>query len=181
MRFAIVAAIVFTTAFGGAPVVAAEPSAAGLWEQADDKGKVEAWFLIAERNGVYEGTLVKSFPEPGEDPNPICTKCEGADKGVPLLGLTIIKGMQREGRTYRNGRILDPRDGSLYRAQMEVSEDGQKLAVRGYLGIPAFGQTQTWRRLPMSALPQTPATGQGTPPSKGEATKPRAPNRAGRQ
>src|SRR5882672_6758327 len=38
----------------------AEPSAVGLWEQVDDaSGKPEGWFRIIEKNGVYEGVLVK--------------------------------------------------------------------------------------------------------------------------
>ena len=47
---------------------------------------------------------------------------------------------------------MDPRDGSVYHAQMEVSPDGQKLFVRGYLGVPMLGQTQTWTRLPDNSM-----------------------------
>ncbi len=84
---------------------------------------------------------------PGEKPNPICTKCPGDQKNQPTLGLALIKGMQRKGRNYENGTILDPRDGSVYQARMELSPDGQKLMMRGYLGIDLFGQSQIWRRL----------------------------------
>jgi uncharacterized protein (DUF2147 family) len=162
-----VGVLLFTAA---APVRAAEPTAAGLWEQVDDKtGKAESWFKITERNGVYEGAVVKIFFKPGEDENWVCDKCEGADRGRPVLGLTLVKGMRRNGLSYENGTIMDPRDGSVYRALMRVSPDGQKLEVRGYLGISLFGQSQVWNRLPDNALTSQdarPAPRGGTAPQK---------------
>ena len=141
----------------GFPSRAAEPTAAGLWEQVDEKsGKPESWFRIAEKNGIYEGTLVKIFPKPGDDPDFRCDKCEGDEKGKPVLGLALIKGMQRKGLDYEDGTIMDPRDGSVYHAVMKLIQDGQKLEVRGYLGIVIFGRTQTWNRLPDNALQPTP-------------------------
>ena len=141
------------------PLRAAETSAVGLWEQVDESsGKAESWFRIAERNGVYEGKIVKIFFKPGEDENWVCDKCQGAERGQPVLGLTLIKGMRRNGDTYEDGTIMDPRDGSVYRALMRLSPDGRKLEVRGYLGISLFGRSQVWNRLPDNALgPQTPA------------------------
>jgi uncharacterized protein (DUF2147 family) len=137
----------------GLPLRAAEPTAAGLWEQVDENsGKPESWFKIIERNSVFEGAVVKIFFKPGEDENWVCSKCEGAEKGAPVLGLTLIKGMQRNGTSYENGTIMDPRDGSVYRALMQLSPDGRKLEVRGYLGISLFGRSQVWNRLPDYAL-----------------------------
>jgi uncharacterized protein (DUF2147 family) len=132
----------------------AGPSAVGLWEQVDEKsGKPESWFRITEKGGVYEGVLVKGFPKPGEDPAEWrCDKCEGAEQGAPVIGLTLIKHMVRTGLKYENGTITDPRDGSVYHALMELSPDGKKLQVRGYLGIALFGRTQTWNRLPDNAM-----------------------------
>ena len=149
-----------------APV--ATPSAAGLWEQVDDNGRVGGWFHIYERDGIYEGKIVKMFPRPGDKPNPICTKCPGEQKNQPALGLTLIKSMQRKGRNYESGTILDPRDGSVYQARMELSPDGQRLMVRGYLGIDLFGRSQIWRRLPESAMAEV-ANGEA-PSSVGSTT-----------
>ena len=145
--------VVFGVLIGAVPLPAAEPTAAGLWEQVDEKsGQAESWFKITERNGVYQGNIVKMFPKPGDDENWVCDKCEGAEKGKPVLGLMLIKGMQRNGLSYENGTIMDPRDGSVYRALMRLSPDGQKLEVRGYLGISLFGRSQVWNRLPDNAL-----------------------------
>ena len=156
----------------GFPLQAAEPSAVGLWEQVDENtGKAESWFKITERNGVYEGAIVKIFFKPGEDENWICNKCEGAERNAPVLGLMLIKGMRRNGQAYENGTIMDPRDGSVYRALMKLSPDGQKLEVRGYLGISLFGRSQMWNRLPDNALaPQRPAAS-ARPAAKGATQK----------
>lgn len=151
------------------PVCAADPTATGLWEQVDENsGQPESWFRIEERNGVYEGKIVKIFFKPGEDPNWVCDQCQAADKGRPVQGLTLIRGMQRNGPSYENGTIMDPRDGKVYRALMRLSPDGQKLEVRGYLGISLFGRSQVWNRLPDNALssPSRAAPRAGSAPQK---------------
>jgi hypothetical protein len=124
------------------------------------------------------------FPRPGDDPHPLCTACTGDQKNQPSLGLIMIKGMQRSGRLYQKGSILDPRDGSVYGATMEVTTDGQKLKLRGYLGIPLFGSTQTWKRLPIESMPASevpenltqywPPAADKAPPPKPKAKTPHA-------
>jgi uncharacterized protein (DUF2147 family) len=140
-------------------------SAVGLWEQVDEKsGQPESWFRITERNGVYSGNIVKIFFKPGEDENWTCDKCEGDERGKPVLGLALIKGMKRNGHAYEDGTIMDPRDGAVYRALMKLSPDGQKLEVRGFLGISLFGRSQTWNRLPDNALAPAPAPARSATP-----------------
>ena len=111
---------------------AAEPTAAGLWQKLDDTGKSVGWFLFVERQGVYEAAIAKLFPRPGDDPNPRCTGCEGDRRNAPLLGLSLIRDMKRNGLKYQDGNIIDPRDGSVYRALMTVSPD-VRLVAREYL------------------------------------------------
>jgi uncharacterized protein (DUF2147 family) len=120
----------------------------GVWQQIDpDTGKVGALVTFAESGGIYRGFLSKLFLDPGDDPNPLCHKCPGAQQGQPLLGLMFIDGMQRSGLDYEGGTILDPDSGTLYSANMQLSPDGNALTVRGYVGLPLFGQSQVWRRV----------------------------------
>lgn len=150
---------------------AAEPTAVGLWEKLDDSGKPQGWFRIAERNGVYEGQIVKMFPKPGEDPTTWrCTKCEGDQKDAQVLGITFIKGMKRQALAYEDGKILDPRDGSIYSARMDLSPDGKQLSVRGYLGISLLGRTETWNRLPDNAMAAEKGGAQPAPPRGAKAS-----------
>jgi uncharacterized protein (DUF2147 family) len=136
-----------------APATYDHKTAAGFWQQSDDDGFVGGWFFFSEKNGLYEGRLVKMFKKPGAvDFSDKCEKCEGDQKGALMLGLTIVKGMKRDGHDYEEGSILDPRDGTLYHALMKLSDDGKELEVRGYLGISALGQSQFWKRLPDDSI-----------------------------
>lgn len=56
--------------------------------------------------------------------------------------LTIISDIVPDGDVWA-ARILDPRDGSVYRSTLRLDEQ-RRLRVRGYIGIPLFGQTQLW-------------------------------------
>jgi Uncharacterized protein conserved in bacteria (DUF2147) len=111
-------------------------------------------FTSPKRMAYFKAGSLDCSRKPGEPSHgDRCEKCEGDQKDAPMLGLTIVKGMKREGQKYQDGNILDPRGGSVYHAQMELSPDGKKLSVRGYIGVPVLGQTQVWSRPPDDVIP----------------------------
>ena len=124
----------------------AQATPAGTWKTIDDNtGKQKGEVTIVENNGVFTGKVTKILV-PGDE-NKTCTKCTDDRKDQPIKGLTILTGLKADGNNnWDGGQILDPENGKVYSAKMSLSEDGQKLNVRGFLGISLLGRTQTWIR-----------------------------------
>lgn len=128
-------------------VSAAQVTPVGLWKTLDDNsGQPRGLVRIREVNGQFEGKIEKGFPKPGETEPPKCEKCEGARRNQPVIGMTILWGLTRQGDEYQGGEILDPESGKVYRAKMKLLEGGKKLEVRGFLGVSLFGRSQIWLR-----------------------------------
>ena len=138
---------VAATAFAAAGAWAQEASPIGVWKTIDDAtGKPKSLIRISESNGELRGKIEKLFRDAGEEANPKCDKCEGTLKDQPIIGMTILTGMKKDGSQYNGGQILDPANGKVYKSKMALTEGGKKLDVRGYIGVPMLGRTQTWVR-----------------------------------
>ena len=142
----LIAALATAAALTSLNILAQDASPVGLWKTIDDDtGKAKALIRITENNGELRGKIEKLFLDIGEK-NPKCDKCEGAQKDQPIIGMTILSGMKQEGTEYGDGQILDPANGKMYKSRMSLADNGKKLNVRGYIGMPMLGRTQTWLR-----------------------------------
>jgi len=129
-----------------ASAFAAETTPAGTWKTIDDKtGQAKSIIEITEQNGELTGK-VKQVLQSDQGPNPICKECEGERKDQPVTGMTILWGMKKDGDEWKGGNILDPKNGKTYGCKMHLTDGGQKLEVRGFVGFSLLGRTQTWER-----------------------------------
>jgi uncharacterized protein (DUF2147 family) len=128
----------------------AQMSPVGLWRSIDDESKQpKAEIRITQTasaglSGVVERALQNN---PNTDPN--CNLCTDDRKDKPKIGMEIIRGGQQvDGKAvWEGGKILDPENGKNYSLRLTPIDGGKKLEVRGYIGAPMLGRTQTWIRV----------------------------------
>lgn len=113
----------------------------GRWTTIDDNtGKKKSVVEITITNGIASGRIVDVFDR--SKVNSTCTKCPDDRQNDPIIGLEIIRNMERDDDEWDDGTILDPETGKIYDCKLWL-EDGA-LKVRGYVAF--FFRTQTWVR-----------------------------------
>ncbi len=126
--------------------LSAQNSILGKWKSIDDTtGETKSVVEIYERGGLVFGKILKIFPKPGDDQDPICDKCPQDDDRYKqkIIGMEIIQKMKKRGNEYADGHILDPEAGRVYRCKLWL--ESNDLKVRGYWG-PVW-RTQTWKKV----------------------------------
>jgi uncharacterized protein (DUF2147 family) len=130
-----------------AGAVLAQATPVGLWKTIDDDGKTEKSLVrITETAGAVGGKVEKIF-DPAKAAE-VCQKCTDERKDQPVAGMTIIRGAKKgDDGVWAGGDILDPNNGKVYKLHLKPVDGGKKLEVRGYVGMPLLGRTQTWIRV----------------------------------
>ena len=126
----------------------AQNSPVGRWKTIDDEtGKVKSIVEIYKTtSGTLAGKVVEIL-QSDDGPNPLCDKCPGSNKNMPIKGMVILRGLKADGESHwSGGKILDPAKGKTYKSKVTLINGGSKLEMRGYMGIEALGRTQTWVR-----------------------------------
>ena len=116
----------------------------GKWKTIDDEtGKAKSIVEITKNSkGQYIGKIVQLLAKPE---NNSCVKCTDDRKNKPLIGLEIIRGLNKDGNELTGGTITDPKSGKTYKCT--IKREGDKLNVRGYVGFSLIGRTQTWQKV----------------------------------
>jgi uncharacterized protein (DUF2147 family) len=126
----------------------AQVTPAGLWKTIDDETKTEKSLVrITDGGGVLTGKVEKILTDKADAK---CVECSDERKDQPVQGMTILRGIKPdagEKGTWVGGDILDPNNGKVYKVLLKLAEGGKKLDVRGYIGMPMLGRTQTWLRV----------------------------------
>ena len=126
----------------------AQTTPVGLWKSIDDETKTEKSLVrIVDASGMLTGRIEKLLDPTKQDAK--CDKCGDARKDQPVLGMTIITGVRAGSNpsVWEGGEILDPNNGKSYKVRLKPVDGGQKLEVRGYVGAPMLGRSQTWIRV----------------------------------
>jgi uncharacterized protein (DUF2147 family) len=127
----------------------AQSTPAGLWKTIDDDGKTEKSLVrITESGGVVSGKIEKIFDASKQ--NEVCEKCSDERKDKPVLGMTILRNLKQNADDkglWDGGDVLDPNNGKVYKARLKPVDGGKKMELRGYIGMPLLGRTQTWIRV----------------------------------
>ena len=107
----------------------------GKWLTEAGDAKVE----IYEANGKVNGKIV--WLEKGPDTKDTHNTDEKM-RNRKLMGVNILSGLTKKSEKWEGGRIYNPKNGKTYKCSIWL--DGDKLKVRGYLGV--FYETQTWKK-----------------------------------
>jgi uncharacterized protein (DUF2147 family) len=110
----------------------------------DEDGKPKSHIAITQVGSQLTGTVVKLLEGASLTK---CDKCSGAKKDEPILNMTILWDLNVKSKAEATGgTILDPAKGKEYSCKIKL-KDPNTLEVRGYIGTPLLGRSQTWYRV----------------------------------
>lgn len=139
---AAIASLVLVTA---APVQAeAGDAIVATWLTSNGEAKIH----FAKEGSDYVGRVVWLKTPNNKDGQPV-TDEKNPDAKLrtrQMMGAAIVWGMHFDGKEYVDGRLYDPESGSTYKGKATV-ESADKLTLRGYVGIPIFGRSDSWSRV----------------------------------
>jgi uncharacterized protein (DUF2147 family) len=102
--------------------------------------KKDAKIEIFQKGAFYYGKTIW-VATAGKDKNNPTKSLRQRD----LLGLELLSNFSFDDGTYVDGEVYDPATGKTYDCKM--TPEGNRLKVRGYVGISLFGRTEYFERI----------------------------------
>ena len=116
----------------------------GAWNSFDEEtNRLESVIEVYEKDDEAFAKITKITNL--ENQGATCINCSGKRKNAPILGMNILTGLQKEGKEWSGGKILDPKNGKEYKCYIQLLDENT-LKIRGYIGFSVFGRTAIWKR-----------------------------------
>ena len=116
----------------------------GTWLSETKEGKISVY-----RSGAkYYGKLIWSksmYAKDGVTSNKDSKNEDPKLRNRPLKDLIILNNLKYSDGSYSGGTVYDPKNGSTYKCNMKLH--GDRLDIRGYIGISIIGRTSVWTRI----------------------------------
>lgn len=126
------------------PAFCQETPALGRWENSTAEARIE----IFRRGQSIAGKVywLKNPNNADGTPNLDDKNPDVMLQRRPVMGLEILSNFTDKGNgEYENGAVYNPESGKTYRCKLKVR--GDKMEMRGYIGISLLGRTETWTRI----------------------------------
>ncbi|PBB37077.1 DUF2147 domain-containing protein [Mesorhizobium sp. WSM3868] len=140
--------------FVGATLLSAAPAAhaqqassdaiIGTWQADDGSVKLETFKTGSEFQArlLYGNQLVEpggvTFKKDTKNPNP-------ALRSRSMRNAIFITGLHWDDGAWTGGSLYDGSSGRTYNCEVRIKNG--KMNLRGYIGLPALGQTRTFHRV----------------------------------
>lgn len=120
------------------------PSPIGRWKTFDDEtGKAMS---VTEVYVTKSGDLAAKVVETLNTPNATCTKCSGAKKNKPIVGMMVFWNVRKSGDDWGNGQGFKPSTGDSFKVKsVKLLEGGNKLEITGCKLV--FCRSANWARV----------------------------------
>ncbi|MDB5491496.1 MAG: hypothetical protein JWO78_1345 [Micavibrio sp.] len=156
MRYVILTIIALTSlVLSGASFAAnssssSEPSPNGLWLTENQRSVISVESCPGDKNlicGHIHWIIREGMQYDSKNP-------DASRRNAPMCGLKLMWGFhQNDAMNWIDGHIYKADEGDTYNATIQMLPSG-KMLVRGYVGMPLFGKSQTWTRVSTKDYPR---------------------------
>ena len=102
---------------------------------------------IYKSDGSYCGKIVwgKGVDDPNGEERLDTNNPDESKRNQKLIGMDIVWDFKYKGKNrWGGGKIYDPDNGKTYSCNAKLK--GDKLNIRGFIGVSLFGRTTIWTR-----------------------------------
>lgn len=120
---------------------AVQDSIIGAWESDEKDVRMEFF----KQGDLYKAKLLwgnKIVESDGQTSKKDVKNPDASLRSRNIIGIVSLTGLTWDGKQYTGGKIYDPPSGKTYSCKAWV--DGDKLHLRGFMGLSLMGKTVIW-------------------------------------